>query len=29
VTAFPFHPPDRELLPPGGHLHRGFYSRLI
>jgi len=29
VTAFPFHPPDSELRPPGGHLHHGFYSRLI
>jgi hypothetical protein len=29
VTAFPFHPPSRELLPPGGHLHYRFYSRLI
>src|SRR5689334_19932856 len=29
VTAFPFHPPDPGKAPPGGHLRREFYIRLL
>jgi hypothetical protein len=28
-TAFPFHPPDSEMRPFGGHLRCGFYLALL